>query len=350
MDIKLDFVPPSFINFISRQLIGSGFKLYQKEVASVSKGDEDFANTLKGPLYSRIREALYSDNKAKGAVELEEFKTEALIPPKDHVTKLVQSEEGNIDGEVFGNDHATESFPVDTVAIGSEACDEIEEVKEEIVDKSRPLEQEHMDLSRPATSEIAKNSWVSHKKKEAISPEVKKALETLDKVVSVIREYRLASGTRSLQGLGNEQSLNYQKGAVKEVSESENEQIHSNSEMLNEESESGMVDRTVNEPRCSSCSICSRRTGSNSQSRDREANHNKIVPASQEEDVRDPSETQKAALFSSYNGSNEEPMLVGNANMENTDINGVFQSSPSKGKNKRLRFCCLHFISGQLVS
>ncbi|PKI35288.1 hypothetical protein CRG98_044302 [Punica granatum] len=27
---KLDFVPPSLINFISRQLIGSGFRLYQK--------------------------------------------------------------------------------------------------------------------------------------------------------------------------------------------------------------------------------------------------------------------------------------------------------------------------------
>lgn len=30
MDIKLDFVPPSLINFISRQLVGSGFRLYQK--------------------------------------------------------------------------------------------------------------------------------------------------------------------------------------------------------------------------------------------------------------------------------------------------------------------------------
>lgn len=30
LDIKLDFVPPAFINFVSRQLIGSGFKLYKK--------------------------------------------------------------------------------------------------------------------------------------------------------------------------------------------------------------------------------------------------------------------------------------------------------------------------------
>lgn len=30
MDVKVDFVPPSLINFISRQLIGNGFRLYQK--------------------------------------------------------------------------------------------------------------------------------------------------------------------------------------------------------------------------------------------------------------------------------------------------------------------------------
>lgn len=30
LDIKLDFVPPSLINFISRQLIGNGFRLYKK--------------------------------------------------------------------------------------------------------------------------------------------------------------------------------------------------------------------------------------------------------------------------------------------------------------------------------
>ncbi|XP_070667766.1 uncharacterized protein [Malus domestica] len=37
MDIKMDFVPPSLINFISRQLIGGGFKLYQKVICFVFK-------------------------------------------------------------------------------------------------------------------------------------------------------------------------------------------------------------------------------------------------------------------------------------------------------------------------
>ncbi|KAK3118953.1 hypothetical protein QOZ80_9BG0711310 [Eleusine coracana subsp. coracana] len=63
MDIKLDFVPPWFINFISRQLIGSGHKLYQKAVSTVASCDEEYKKALRGPLYVRIREYQNSDNK-----------------------------------------------------------------------------------------------------------------------------------------------------------------------------------------------------------------------------------------------------------------------------------------------
>jgi len=65
MDIKLDFVPPWLINFISRQLIGSGHKLYQKAVSTVATHDDDYRKALRGPLYVRIREYQDSDDKAK---------------------------------------------------------------------------------------------------------------------------------------------------------------------------------------------------------------------------------------------------------------------------------------------
>ncbi|RYQ83927.1 hypothetical protein Ahy_B10g102814 isoform E [Arachis hypogaea] len=59
MDIKLDFVPPSLINFISRQLISNGFRLYKKTVASMmSHGEEELSKALGDPLYVRIRESL----------------------------------------------------------------------------------------------------------------------------------------------------------------------------------------------------------------------------------------------------------------------------------------------------
>ncbi|XP_024384441.1 uncharacterized protein [Physcomitrium patens] len=54
LDMKLDFVPPWLINFIARQLVGHGYKLYQKAVAGV-KGSllEKLVNT--DPMYRRIQ-------------------------------------------------------------------------------------------------------------------------------------------------------------------------------------------------------------------------------------------------------------------------------------------------------
>lgn len=45
-----------------------------QEVASVSKGDEDFSKALKDVQYKRIREALYKDSKSNGDVEVEGLK------------------------------------------------------------------------------------------------------------------------------------------------------------------------------------------------------------------------------------------------------------------------------------
>ncbi|EPS67883.1 hypothetical protein M569_06892, partial [Genlisea aurea] len=59
IDVKLDIVPPALINFVSRQILASGFKLYKKEVDHVSKGHEKFIPYLNEPIYDRLREALY---------------------------------------------------------------------------------------------------------------------------------------------------------------------------------------------------------------------------------------------------------------------------------------------------
>ncbi|KAF2287430.1 hypothetical protein GH714_039877 [Hevea brasiliensis] len=74
VDLKLDFVPPSLINFISRQLIGGGFKLYQKAVASVSSYDEDYSKALEDPMYARIRKSLHSTDEANETMEGKELK------------------------------------------------------------------------------------------------------------------------------------------------------------------------------------------------------------------------------------------------------------------------------------
>ncbi|KAI3910636.1 hypothetical protein MKX01_019127 [Papaver californicum] len=78
MDLKLDFAPAWLINFIARQLLGGSCKLYQKTVAAVAKGDEDFEEALKGPLYLKnISENKNGESTALSELhEIEEEKIE----------------------------------------------------------------------------------------------------------------------------------------------------------------------------------------------------------------------------------------------------------------------------------
>ncbi|PSS23553.1 Protein phosphatase [Actinidia chinensis var. chinensis] len=357
MDIKLDFVPPSLINFISRQLIGSGFKLYQKEVASVSKGDEDFGKALRDPVYDRIRKALYSDNRQLRSVP-ENCQIESCVVLEEHVTKPMQakeritdgpmqSEDIITDGKVFSDIRATKSFPEDTVATDSKDCGEIEEIEEEEIGTNGNLEQDHEEMyNTTAKKETEEKCCVNYKNQIAISSEVKRALETLEKAISFIREYGVTSKAMFLQGLGNEQSADL--GAVKDSESSEDSQVCSGSAVVCDEvSKDKAVDRPLNKPRNSSSSLCSRHTGSNSYSR--EANLDKIVPASPEEDIPNQSETHQTAFSLSNNEATEEPISARSTNgnkLVNADANGIHKNSPNKGKNKRMRFRCLHFISG----
>lgn len=90
-DMKLDFIPPSLINFISRQLIGNGHKLYQKAVGSVATADADYREALRGPLYVRVRHLLHSRGGFAASLEdlnkgeLEEHKTGAAA--KDRIVE-----------------------------------------------------------------------------------------------------------------------------------------------------------------------------------------------------------------------------------------------------------------------
>ncbi|CAM6108653.1 unnamed protein product [Calypogeia fissa] len=71
LDMKLDFMPPWLINFISRQLAGQGLKLYQKAVSAASNGTgssgKAFQQALKsGYMYDRVRSGLEAKKEANG--------------------------------------------------------------------------------------------------------------------------------------------------------------------------------------------------------------------------------------------------------------------------------------------
>lgn len=89
-----------------------------------------------------------------------------------------------------------------------------------------------------------------------------------------------------------------------------------------------------------------RHAGSNSFSR--EANHNKIVPASPEKDFPRVSEAQQTVFPSSNNEPSNEPISDGGTNgneLVNADHSGNHKSRTNEGKNKKLRLCCISFLA-----
>ncbi|KAJ6425679.1 hypothetical protein OIU84_026286 [Salix udensis] len=127
MDLKVDFVPPSLINFISRQLVGNGFRLYKKAVASVSNYDEDYSKALKDPMYARIREALYSTENANVAVEEKVFNSDASILQKEHSTEDVDGELGDVELNIHGDNDAITIFSENAEVVVNKSFSETEE-------------------------------------------------------------------------------------------------------------------------------------------------------------------------------------------------------------------------------
>ncbi|KAI5448647.1 hypothetical protein KIW84_015882 [Lathyrus oleraceus] len=176
MDVKVDFVPPSLINFISRQLIGNGFRLYQKVVASVMSQDkEEFSKALGDPLYARIREALYSTSSG-------ELPQVARIHPAED---LVESKKG----EVKVANNVVPSATNATVLENSETFGEIVELGKEEIVESVENDVKANDIPNDKVGGVAQNG----KRGVYIRSEVEQALETLDKAISMVREYRLRS-------------------------------------------------------------------------------------------------------------------------------------------------------------
>ncbi|XLS49100.1 hypothetical protein HN51_049097, partial [Arachis hypogaea] len=199
MDIKLDFVPPSLINFISRQLIGNGFRLYKKTVASMmSHGEEELSKALGDPLYVRIRESLYSSNGSKAKVNEElELKQDAdILPAEEDLIESKQDKAKVAAEEDKSNRYAnsTTSMVVNgVVADSSKTFSEIIEVDSEEIIQIAEEDKEVNDIPK----EEVDISVLKSTKSVYISSEVAQALETLDKAISVVRQYKLHSRTSS---------------------------------------------------------------------------------------------------------------------------------------------------------
>ncbi|KAF8396349.1 hypothetical protein HHK36_017966 [Tetracentron sinense] len=325
MDIKLDFVPPSFINFMSRQLIGNGFKLYQKAVASVAKGDEDFGKALEDPLYTRIREGINPSNKLNKALEPEDLKSEksACILPEEHPVDSLQAQ----------------------VIDQKSVC----EIEEEEIDQDTEDDSENIDHS--PTNQVAVQHHVSKENKVFISPEVENALGILEKAISIVRMGGSSAQTWCRSGSTNQDFLN-----LENVADTTNEDgVCSGGGVCVEAPKMDSMDRSLDESMNGSGIQNSRHMGPDSSLR--EVNHNQITPATAEQNFPISSTTQQVAFCSSEAGTTTEAPVLDDMNKDYKQVsvkeNGNLENS-FNGERKKLRqhekkqwLCCLHFISGR---
>ncbi|XP_038702365.1 uncharacterized protein LOC119998955 isoform X2 [Tripterygium wilfordii] len=375
IDMKLDFVPPSLINFITRQLVGSGFKLYQKASTSVSANDEDYGKVLGEPMYARIREALYSKNESNEDLKEKNIKDDLCIPPKEHIdlgpmkekvqnVHLVEKSSSE-HGELMHNNAFGEAEEIrlldhlvrDTVEESHIGCDANEcslnnsqytdrkafgEIEEEVNENRRDLDKDGEDVVQPPSNAILEKKRANGEKNITIRHEVVQALGTLEKAISIVRERRLNGQSRSLGNFAKVEVPYLGKGSVEELTTFEDGGVCSNSETGIEVAKKETLKRTSHESKSSSGIHEVRSSLSNSFSRD----HNRIVPASPEQELSVPDETSDKALYSTGDGPTVIAVLdqsTRNNKQTTTDANGANESGLAGERLSQLRkriLCC----------
>ncbi|MBA0684299.1 hypothetical protein Goari_025893, partial [Gossypium aridum] len=340
MDMKLDFVPPSLINFISRQLIGNGFRLYQKTVASVTNSDEDYSKALGDPLFCLIRGALFSNNKSGEVPEAQEINKEPDILPKENEivpneNVIVDIQDGTHDAEpeVHANEPAGEPPPKIAQDAKRKAFGEIEEEESE---ESTCLEESIKAANQPSTNSFADSSGVNAKQRVSIRPEVEEALGTLEKAISIVRQYRFNAQSRS-SSFSDEENPNFEEGAVEDSTFSAEVNVCSKVEVGHEAGSKKFaedLEMTSDNSKNSNDINNTRSGGPNSMSR--EVHHNKVVPASPHQNASMlPMDGNQVGLNSYGNGT------IKTNGFHEKGVNDV--EKPNKWKKHG--YCCFGFNS-----
>ncbi|KAL2327330.1 hypothetical protein Fmac_020757 [Flemingia macrophylla] len=329
MDVKLDFVPPSLINFISRQLIGNGFRLYQKTVSSMMSHDKgEFSKALGDPLYVRIREALSntSGTKAMNGGELQQtdsvLPVEYLVESKHDVEKDASKE--HISSQFANN---VMSMAMNTKAIeSSKTFGEIVEVDCEEIVQSEVEDKEIEDIPK---KKVDDKSVPRDKRSVYIRSEVELALETLDKAISIVRERRLHSRASSSSIADEESPCKENYGRVGPYS-SKHIQPSSKNEVSVEVPNGYIPEGSLQGAPVTNSSIQnSRYTNPNL----KEVNSNKVVPTSSEQSLSRPILSSQVVSYSLENGPILDQTTISNKQLEPDSNEAV--SSDHEGKSSR---------------
>nr|KYP49463.1 hypothetical protein KK1_028810 [Cajanus cajan] len=300
MDIKLDFVPPSLINFISRQLIGNGFRLYQKTVSSMMSNDKgEFSKALGDPLYVRIREALYNTSGSK-AMDGEELHQIASVLPAEDLVESKHGEEKDASIEDISSQYANNAMPM---AMNTKVLDS------------------------------SKTFVLRGKRGVYIRSDVAQALETLDKAISMVRERRLHSRDESSSVANEEPPCMKNDGGVDPYS-SKLIQPSSKNEVSVGVPNGGIPEGSLQEaPETNSGIQNSRYMGTNPNLK--EVNSNKVVPTSSEQNLSRHILASQVVSYSLENGSILDQTTINNKKLNPDSIKAVSSDHVDKSRRQK---------------
>ncbi|CAL1370719.1 unnamed protein product [Linum trigynum] len=241
IDFKLDFMPPSLINFVARQLIGGGYKLYQKAVISTSKHDKDYVNALKDPLYSRLRDIFreHSEEPYDIVIGREELNNNQSIVEATKVAAksligVEKNGEGNPMTESFADalDDLDEKnsgyFDVEKILVSTngkttnmslEACEIEHEAVNRAFSKIGKANFEDEDCTRKKNEDTSEPRYLVQYAIVLVCPDLNQAIGSLEKGISMVKRYGASVITRSLSRLDN-RSRSSNEDVIGEVSPS----------------------------------------------------------------------------------------------------------------------------------
>lgn len=206
-------------------------------MASRFTGDEDFSKALNDPLYSELREALYSIKESNRSPEgLKELKSDFTNLLEEHVTATKLDDLMVTDQKVHSNNHDASEYPLENVKVtDTEALCEIEEVETE---DNQSFEDQVL------IKKSTEGSHVSGKRNILISLEVEQALGTLQKAISLVREHGLNAQMQSSSGFTYEKPPKKSNAARDSKSiEEEEDGVSSNVEIHVEVTKKEVMDR-----------------------------------------------------------------------------------------------------------
>ncbi|XP_023641701.1 uncharacterized protein LOC17893254 isoform X1 [Capsella rubella] len=289
VDIKLDLVPPSLINFMSRQLLGNGFTLFKKTIGSVAYSD-DYTRVLADPLYTQIHEALYSTAKTNEICQVNDVFSEQGRGCEEKELKLEANDLYMAkENETRHRENESVSCKRYVPEIEEEDCVNGKEEYKSVPSSSSSSSVEDENITRKTQNKNGKTRF-------CISPEVKQALGTLERVISMVRKTKTDNNKASTSSEEEEE----EETSSSPLQNSGSIHLVSNSKVCIQDPKTELLDEASFAHYNNNNNNSNRRSGSSSFARE----GNKVAPASPEIDLTTNSEvpritvSQATTLFS----------------------------------------------------